>query len=138
MGSILERIVSERPTEFRVIKPDGGSLYVYCAMDTVLYSVLTGERVEVETKIQGKDVRFTLTPETKMMISFVDRRYSDRLPSSADTPSNRCPFLRFFENSAQFYDWRKTLPPDVQSVVRLISVEEAFALVKQFIQGATV
>jgi hypothetical protein len=130
----LERITSEEPTDYRVIKLNGKKLFVYCALDTVLYSVLTGERVEVETKIRGKNVRFILTPDTKLMVSFIDPISSDKLPSSADTPSSLCPFLRFFEDSSQFHGWRKTLPPSVQSLVTLISVKDAFALVERFIK----
>ncbi|PSN94349.1 hypothetical protein B9Q06_09390 [Candidatus Marsarchaeota G2 archaeon ECH_B_2] len=133
----IERITSDEPTDFRIVKPSGGSLYVYCALDTVLYTTLTGERVEVETRIAGKDVRFTLTPDTNLMVSFIDPKSSDGLPDSKDTPSNLCPYLKFFENSAQYHDWKKTLPPSVQAVVTLISVKDAFTLIKRFVKEET-
>jgi len=131
----LQRIISKEPTDFKLIRPDGGVLFVYCAFDTVLYRVLTGEPIDVETKIQGEVKRFPLSPDTKMMMSFIDRQYSDRLPSSGCTPSNRCPFLRFFDDPAMFDDWRKTLPLHVQDYVLLISVRDAFTMVEQFIKG---
>jgi hypothetical protein len=104
-------------------------------MDAVLYCVLTGETVEVETRIQGEVKRFPLTPDTTMMMSYIDPRYSDRLPKSSSTPSNRCPFLRFFNDPVEFEDWRKTLPHHVQDYVTLISVRDAFIMVEQFVKG---
>jgi hypothetical protein len=131
----LERIISKEPTDHKLIRPDGGALFVHCAMDAVLYCVVTGESVEVETRIQGEVKRFPLTPDTTMMMSYIDRRYSDRLPKSSSTPSNRCPFLRFFDDPVKFEDWRKTLPPHLQEYVTLVSVRDAFTMVEQFVKG---
>jgi hypothetical protein len=100
-------------------------------MDAVLYSVLTGECVEVETTISGRVVKFTLTPEARLLISFIDPRSSEGLPSPADMPSSLCPFLRFFEDAVQFDEWKKDLPPGVRGAVAAMSVKEAFELVRR-------
>jgi len=38
---ILNKITSHRPTNFKIIEQDSKEIYVYCALDVLLYAALT-------------------------------------------------------------------------------------------------
>lgn len=128
---MLENIKSMRPTDYKLIKHSGETLFVHCALDTIIYSLLSGEKVELETVISKKSVRLKLKPDTNLFVSFIDPSNLDILPNSPDTPSSLCPYLRFFENEEKFQVWRKGLPNGIQNIVTLISIRDAFKLVEQ-------
>jgi hypothetical protein len=135
---ILERITSRKPTEYKVILPNKEVKYVYCAFDAVIYAYVTrekGEEIEIEAPVGDKHMKMKITSDTKLYISFLPPSVSKEIPKISDTPSSLCPYLRFFENVQQFENWKKGLHEKIQQYVKLISINEAFEIVKEFIKN---
>jgi hypothetical protein len=135
---LLKRITSRKPTEYKVILSNKEVKYVYCAFDAVIYAYVAGEKgeeVEIEAPVGDKHMKMKITPDTKLYVSFLPPSASKEIPKISDTPSSLCPYLRFFENVQQFENWKKGLNEKIQQYVKLISINEAFELVKDRIKN---
>jgi Alkylmercury lyase. len=130
---ILNKITSQRPTNFRIIEQDGKEIYVYCALDVLLYAVLTCHNITIETILSGKNIRFKLDTNSELILSFINLRDAEKLPPSHNTPSNICPYLRFFANLEEFEDWRNTLPEEIRHLVIPKSVKEVLSIIKRYV-----
>ena len=131
---ILETIKSTHPTEYKIIRTDGEALFVYCAMDAILYSMLSEMEVDIETNIFDDNRRLRLSPNTNLWISFIDPGKADLLPNSSETPSNLCPYIKFFRDEKKFQDWKEKLPLNLQKTVTLLSLEDAFGLAAKLLE----
>lgn len=88
----------------------------------------------METVMSGETAKFRLDPNTDLVVSIVDSRFAERLPPSAGTPSNLCPFLRFFRDLEEFQRWREGLPQEIRAAVFPVSVQEAFSIAERLLQ----
>jgi hypothetical protein len=134
----LKRITSRKPTEYKVVLPNKEVKYVYCAFDAVIYAYVAGEKgeeIEIEAPIGDKHMKIRITPDTKLYVSFLPPSASKEIPKISDTPSSLCPYLRFFENVQQFENWKKGLNEKIQQYVKIISINEAFEIAKEFIKN---
>ncbi|QXJ35305.1 organomercurial lyase [Saccharolobus shibatae] len=132
---VLKRIVARKPTNFKIIDEHGKEVYVYCAWDAILYAILTNNNIEVETILSDKNNRFKLDKNTELIVSFVDPHDEEKFPITNETPSNLCPYLRFFTNLEEFESWRNSLPEGIRRLIKPMRVREAFSMIQQYLNN---
>ena len=130
---ILNKITSHRPTNFKIIEQDSKEIYVYCALDVLLYAALTCNDIIVETTLSGENTRFKLDANSELILSFINPHDAEKLPPSYNTPSTICPYSRFFTNLEEFESWRNTLPEEIRHLIIPISVKEALFIIKRYV-----
>lgn len=74
--ALLTRIQCEKPTHYR-LKTEAEEIYVFCAYDALLYTLLTGQPVSLEARPrEGEPFTLSLNPDgparTKLWHSFAD------------------------------------------------------------------
>lgn len=135
---LLKHIQSSRPTPYQLISQEREEVYLYCAFDALLYSLLTGKRWTVEARPPGGDpLRLELAPEGPkeggLWISFIGPEAP--LPEAPGMPSSRCPYLHFFASIEDLLAWRATLPPEIRTLVQALPLSEAFQLAQAALEG---
>ena len=133
---LLKRIQSPKPTPYR-LWGEGEGVYVYCALDALLYPLLAGKAWRVEARPpMGGPLRLTLTPkgpeEGRIWVSFIGPEAP--LPEAPGMPSSRCPYLHFFATWEELWAWRATLPPEVRTLVQALPLSEAFRLAQRALE----
>lgn len=96
---LLARIQSSTPTRYR-LKTQAGGVYVFCAYDALLYTLLKRQAVTLEAQPPvGGGLTVALTPEGPERLDLWHSfTHPDApLPKVTGMPSNRCPYLHLFE-----------------------------------------
>lgn len=140
--TVLRFIQSPEPTPYQVRDPDTGrAAYVRCAMDALLYPLLTGRRVEVVGRPPGVDEPLRLTvspegPETRppgWVLAYPD------LPIESEDferiARERCPYVHLFPDRSTLEGWLAGLPPALRERVRVLSLEDAFAEARRRVES---
>lgn len=138
---LLERIVSPRPTRYRLRNADGKSLYVYCALDALYYVHLILEKIELSAEPPGgqpfmveaspwsvypRSGRMSWPKPGAAQTLLVATSSLPRVSPSAPAPSALCGWLHCFESEAVFAAWHSTLPAPVAAHLTSRSLEEAW------------
>lgn len=140
--TVLQFIRSPEPTAYQVRDPDTGQgVYVRCAMDALLYPLLTGRRVEVVGRPPGVDepLRLTIGPEgPETWPSGWVLAYPDLPIESEDferIARERCPYVHLFPDRSSLEGWLSGLPPALRERVRVLSLEEAAAEARRRVES---
>ncbi|MDT7531460.1 organomercurial lyase [Sphingopyxis sp. SE2] len=124
--------LSVRPTHHRV-RIKGRKLWVWCAVDTLLYPELFGETVEIETRdpethqmnrLTVSPTRIEAAEPAGIIVSMVRPRTAD-FSSNPRLRASACHFIFFFGSRASGERWQVK-----HSGTVLLSLEEAFAFAR--------
>ena len=140
--AVLEFIRSPEPTSYQIHDAETGeSVYVRCAMDALLYPILTRRRVEILARPPGVEgvLRLTIGPEGAE--SWPDGyvlAYPDLPIESEDferIARERCPFVHLFPNREYLDKWLASLPTELRERVQILGLAEAFAWARHRVEG---
>ncbi|MHB1798763.1 MAG: organomercurial lyase [Vulcanimicrobiaceae bacterium] len=137
---LLERIVSPRPTRYRLQTECGKTLYVYCAPDALYYTHLTRERIELNAEPPGGrafsvEVSLWSVHPRRGRMSWPKPGAAQELliaaasllRETATVPASAlCAWLHCFESAEEFAVWHRALPASVAAYLTSISLEEAW------------
>jgi hypothetical protein len=104
-------------------------VYVFCANDALLYTLLTGQPVTLEADPPvGKSFTLELTPEGPERFDLWQSLVSDlgALPQAEGVPSKSCPYHHLFEKPGDADSWHGELPPSLAPVVQLLPLREGW------------
>ncbi len=127
-GRIVASGLSLLPTphQFHV---NGHDLYTWCALDTLMYPVVIGQRAHVTSccPVSGVPVRLTVTPERVEELDPPHALVSIVVPDAAaaccDVRGAFCQHVSFFAGADAGAVWRAAHPE-----ITLLSVEDAYAV----------
>lgn len=112
-GRLVGFGLTPRPTDYRLLV-GGKTLYTFCAIDTLLFTVILGEETVVESTCPttGVPIRLELTPERVTTITPPDAVVSQRLRQDLieDLRGNMCDHTRFFASEDAAADWLAAHP----------------------------
>lgn len=135
--ALLTRIQSEKPTRYR-LKTEAEEVYVFCAYDALLYTLLTGQPVSLEARPpEGEPFTVGLNPDgpaqTSLWHSFAEQNAP--LPKVTGMPSNRCPYLHLFEGQEDAERWREGLPEALGRMIAILPLETAWQRAREQVQA---
>lgn len=127
-GRLVGFGLTPRPTDYRLLVA-GKTLYTFCAIDTLLFTVILGEETVVESTCPttGVPIRLELTPERVTTITPPDSVVSQRLRQDLveDLRGNMCDHTKFFASKDAAADWLAAHPDG-----QVLSVADGFAQCK--------
>jgi alkylmercury lyase len=133
-GNIIGSGLSLLPTphQFRV---NGRTLHTWCALDSLLYPIVLGQRAYITSPcpVTGRTVRLTVTPDEVADLDPADTLVSLVAPEAsaacADVRDAFCQHVHFFAGPEAGATWRTAHPETT-----LVSVEEAYAMARLLAQ----
>ncbi len=130
--AVLEFIRSPKPTAYQVRDLVSGEIsYVRCAVDALLYPLLTGKTVEISARPPGltRTLTFVLGPEAAgpwpegWVLAYpelpIESEDFDRIARE------RCPYVHLFPDAEALNRWLSGLPAEVRDHVRVFTLVEA-------------
>ena len=135
--ALLTRIQSEKPTRYR-LKKEAEEIYVFCAYDALLYTLLTEQLVTLEARPpKGEPFTLGLNPDgpvrTNLWHSFAEQNAS--LPKITGMPSNRCPYLHLFEDQEDAERWREGLPEALGGMIAILPLQAVWQRAREQVQA---
>lgn len=135
--ALLTRIQSLRPTPYR-LKFQTQEVYVFCAYDALLYTLLTQGAVTLEAEPpKGEAFTVGLAPEGPERLDLWHSfTHPDApLPVVTGMPSSRCPYLHLFERREDAEGWRKDLPETLSKVISILPLETAWRQAREQVEA---
>lgn len=124
-GNLVGMGLTLRPTPHR-FRLDGGDLYTWCALDTLMYPSLleTSAVVESPCRGTGDPVRVEVGPEGVRSVDPTDAVVSIVVPEECrSVRATFCDQVHFFRSAEAANDWLRARPNAI-----VLSVREAFQL----------
>ena len=124
-GNIVGHGLTLRETS-HIFEIDGGRLYAWCALDTLMFPALIGQtaRVSSHCAATGAPVSLTVSPNEIRDIAPTDAAVSLVLPQeTADIRQSFCCHVHFFASVVTAKDWACK-----HQGVEIVSVQDAFRL----------
>jgi alkylmercury lyase len=131
-GRLVGLSLTLRPTPHRVTV-DGRTVYAWCASDTLMFPVVLGRPVIVESTCPetGQPIRIELTPDAVQSLNPPEAVMSAVRPAGrlADVRATACSHGHFFSSAAAATKWTRQHPDGY-----VHPVKEAFRLDRHVIQ----
>lgn len=124
-GKIVGYSLTLRATS-HIFEIDGGRLYAWCALDTLMFPALIGEtaRVSSHCAATGAPVSLTISPNAIRDAVPADAAVSMIHPQmTADIRQSFCCYVHFFASVPTAKDWASK-----HQGVEIVSVQDAFGL----------